>query len=165
MTSTIKYPRVVDQKKNQDPSCSAEALRWRPHSGGFDPQLGRVSKGAGFGKKWKHMGKKTLEKTRCIMLKDWCFLAGDFESFILIYGIVLYFSTVKHPSSRRQCRSGRYWWFLNEKWHLNLLNLSPFRERTLCTSYQFWLPYATDAGKHFISFDSCVLLFGDCSTG
>lgn len=41
---------------------------------------------------------------------------------------------------------------------LNLLNLSPFRERTLCTSYQFWLLYATDAGKHFISFDSCVFV-------
>lgn len=24
------------------------------------------------------------------MLKDWCFLAGDFEWFILIYGIALY---------------------------------------------------------------------------
>ena len=36
---------------------------------------------------------KLWKTSRCIMLKDWCCLAGDLEWFILSCGIVLYFST------------------------------------------------------------------------
>ena len=85
-----QVPKSCRPKKNQDPSCSAEALRWRPHSGGFDPQLGRVSKGAGFGKKWKHMGKKNSGKNQMYNVKRLMFSCWWFR---IIY-IDLWYCTV-----------------------------------------------------------------------
>jgi len=70
VTSTIKYPRVVDQKKTKtrpaQPRPSVEDLTLE----GLILSWAVYPKGLALGKNGNIWEKKTLEKTRCIMLKD-----------------------------------------------------------------------------------------------